>query len=129
MSKKLVVVFIVIVAAVGAGAYWYSRSGAVAPVVTEAAWTHSVGVGETVSHPDGMTLKLVRINDSRCKKDVVCIWAGELGVTAQASGGSFGSTTAEVVLGQTTRPSATVGAYVFTLNTIDEQRVTISVKK
>lgn len=39
----------------------------------------SLRVGETQRFDNGGSVTLEKINDSRCKPDVVCIWAGELG--------------------------------------------------
>ncbi|MBI5422284.1 hypothetical protein HZA44_04085 [Candidatus Peregrinibacteria bacterium] len=38
----------------------------------------SMRVNDSVVFPDGMTLKLKEINDSRCPAGVQCIWQGEL---------------------------------------------------
>jgi hypothetical protein len=38
--------------------------------------SYMLAQGETVSLAPAVTLKLERVNDSRCKKGAVCVWAG-----------------------------------------------------
>jgi hypothetical protein len=38
--------------------------------------SYSLAQGETVTLAPAVTLKLERVNDSRCKKGAVCVWAG-----------------------------------------------------
>src|SRR6187431_1498448 len=44
-------------------------------------------VGASVRYPDGLTAKLEKIDDSRCKPDVQCIWQGEIAATLRLEGG------------------------------------------
>ena len=37
---------------------------------------YQLGQGESVTLAPAVTLKLERVNDSRCKKGAVCVWAG-----------------------------------------------------
>lgn len=46
-------------------------------------------VGSGILYKDGLFVSLVEINDSRCPKDVECVWAGELRATFHVSGGSI----------------------------------------
>jgi hypothetical protein len=50
-----------------------------APRLTSARYT--LGGGESVALTPQMTLKLDRINDSRCKKAAVCVWEGHISYT------------------------------------------------
>ena len=50
-------------------------------------------VGETATLPEGMSVKLEKIDDSRCPANVQCIWQGELGATFILTGGGFASST------------------------------------
>jgi hypothetical protein len=141
MSKKSIVLIIVIVVAVGLGAYWYARPTHNTPTnrnvpqtnsntaAANVQWLHKLTIGATATYPDGFTIKLVHINDSRCKKGVVCIWAGELAAEVELSGGALGSETKPLILGQTTKPTVTEGPYTLTLESITETTATISVKK
>lgn len=45
-------------------------------------------IGETATMTDGANVTLVQINDSRCKPDVQCIWAGELAAEVRYSDSS-----------------------------------------
>lgn len=38
--------------------------------------SYQLAQGETVTLAPAVTLKLERVNDSRCKKGAVCVWAG-----------------------------------------------------
>ena len=38
--------------------------------------SYQLGQGESVTLAPAVTLKLERVNDSRCKKGAVCVWAG-----------------------------------------------------
>ncbi len=87
-----------------------------------------VTVGQSVEFQDGLRATLTQINDSRCAKDVVCIWAGELSPVFQFSGGDL-TASSEVILGTETRPTATVGPYTVTLVAVTETTATISVTK
>ena len=83
-------------------------------------------VTDSVTFPDGLNLKLMKIDDSRCPKDVQCIWAGEL------SGNFFMSRANEAAdfpLGTITAKVATIGAYTFTLKDATEISMTIYVTK
>ena len=43
--------------------------------------SYALRQGESVTLAPGTTLKLERINDSRCKKGAVCVWAGYISYT------------------------------------------------
>ena len=45
--------------------------------------------GETRTYEDGLRVTLDRVDDSRCKPDVQCIWAGELAPVLTLRGGSL----------------------------------------
>ncbi len=38
--------------------------------------SYVLAVGQSVALPSGVTLKLDRVNDSRCKTGAVCVWQG-----------------------------------------------------
>ncbi len=84
-------------------------------------------IDETASFADGLRVQLKTINDSRCKPDVVCIWAGELGATLQMQVGDGASV--ELILGMTTKPMASALGYDVTLVKATETTATISVTK
>jgi len=71
----------------------------------------------------------IKITDSRCPKDAQCIWAGELGATMKVS--INGGDPAEVILGETTRKTATIGNYTIEFVSVNPQakRVTIRINE
>jgi hypothetical protein len=77
----------------------------------------TLGINESVAYSDGLVVTLVRIDDSRCKPNVQCIWAGELAPTFSLAGGELGSPR-NVTLGTARTPTATVGAYALTLGAV-----------
>lgn len=83
---------------------------------------------KTISFTDGLQLELVKINDSRCKPGLVCVWAGELSTQLTASGGGLGQNPQEFNLGMTTTRTAGAGAYLFTLNGTTETTATVTVQ-
>ncbi len=48
--------------------------------------SYALRQGETVTLAPGTTLTLERINDSRCKKGAVCVWAGYISYTFALAG-------------------------------------------
>lgn len=82
-----------------------------------------LSVHESITMTDGLVVDVHTINDSRCPEGVVCIWAGELGVTLAAHTPS--GRTQEIILGTTTQPEVTSLGYTFTLVDITETSVTL----
>lgn len=90
----------------------------------------TMGVNEKIIFPDGLVLTLNQINDSRCKKGVVCIWAGEL--SAVFYGSQWKATTApsqEIRLGTVNNKSVSSGGYTFSLMSATESSATVNVSK
>lgn len=84
----------------------------------------SMKVGDKITFPDTLVVELETIEDSRCKSDVVCIWAGELNPVLRV-----GNARSVVRLGTTTKTSVTFGNYTFTLNSATETTANIRVMK
>ena len=84
--------------------------------------------GSAVIFKDGLTLTLEKINDSRCKKDVVCVWAGELSPQLKVSGRNLAQEQ-EINLGTVNKMENTVEPYTFTLKTATETSAELTVKK
>jgi hypothetical protein len=82
--------------------------------------------GKKVSVPQaGLTIQLLRVNDSRCPKGVACIWAGHAAVTLKVTAAGQPATT--IVIG-TAAPAgmnlpfeATAAAHRFTLIALEPQ--------
>jgi eight-cysteine-cluster-containing protein len=83
--------------------------------------------GETAKFSDGMSVRIKSIDDSRCKPNVQCIWAGELSAELSATGGLFGRATQTFRIGTTNTPSYSTGGYQFTLDSATASSVTIIV--
>jgi hypothetical protein len=77
--------------------------------------TAELRVGESAVFADGLSIELLRVEDSRCPKDVVCVWAGELAAVLSATGGGFGADQVQIRLGELTGAERSSGSYVFSL--------------
>jgi hypothetical protein len=84
-------------------------------------------IGGMATFFDGLRVRLMRIDDSRCPKDVQCVWAGELGPILEVVGA--GPTVQEVRLGTTTRTKTEIEGYAFELKATTETETTIVVTK
>lgn len=71
-------------------------------------------IGTTVVFVDGLQVKLMSVTDSRCPKDVQCIWQGELTATFQVDGGGDGAPQ-PLVLGTVREPKKSLAGYSFEL--------------
>ena len=91
--------------------------------------TFTLKKGETKTSGSGLAITLAAIEDSRCPKDVQCIWAGEFAALLSMRLLAREAQPVEVRLGQTTRPSAEALGYAFTLTAIDEGAVMIDIDK
>lgn len=90
-----------------------------------------LGIGESVRLPDDLSLTLLQIDDSRCKPDVQCIWAGELAPVLRMR--RFGAETApaeELRLGTSDLSRlASYGAYTLQLVAATERSVEVIVRR
>ncbi len=68
-------------------------------------------IDETVTYPDGLMVTVTAINDSRCKPDVQCIWAGELSPQLTLTGGGLGKSVILLSLGTTRTTEQSAGTY------------------
>ena len=85
-------------------------------------------VGETRTYDDGLAVTLARIDDSRCKPGVQCIWAGELApVLTLRGGGLEGIRTVSLGTARTSR--AQVDEYAVALNSATEATATITITR
>lgn len=87
--------------------------------------SYNFSIDETKIYPDGLSLTLLTINDSRCKPDVQCIWAGELAPTFSATGGNFGQAVTMITLGSVLNQATTSHQYTFTLGDVTTKRATL----
>ncbi|MCX6757693.1 MAG: hypothetical protein NTZ44_02310 [Candidatus Nomurabacteria bacterium] len=88
---------------------------------------YSLKIGEHITLPDGLTVTLKKVNDSRCPKDVTCVWAGELSPVLSATGGYFYDKTQEVIIGTVRNQSNTVGGYTFAIRSATDKSANIVV--
>jgi hypothetical protein len=83
---------------------------------------------ETRTYADGLTVTLDRIDDSRCKPGVQCIWAGELAPMLTLRGGGV-SGTRTVSLGTSRTPRAQVGDYALQLDSATAATATFTITR
>jgi len=78
----------------------------------------------------GLSVKVISFADSRCPKNVLCVWAGEQGINLLVSAPNFEDT--NVYLGETTKVSQTIDfkgdALGFTLVSINVDNNTAEIK-
>jgi hypothetical protein len=85
-------------------------------------------LNDKIAFSDGLTVILTFVDDSRCKPNVQCIWAGELAAVLEVSGGKI-SNPGEVHLGTMNNKSVSVEGYTFSLKNATTTSVTIEVVK
>ena len=86
----------------------------------------TLSVGKRTTFSDGLQITLTRINDSRCPKGTVCVWAGEIITQFSITGGKV-SASKELRLGTVNNKSVGMDGYTFTLNDADRRTATITV--
>ena len=84
--------------------------------------------GETRTYEDGLAVTLDRVDDSRCKPDVQCVWAGELAPVLTLRGGTLAGAQT-VSLGTTRTPRAQVGDYSLALDSATERSARVIVSR
>ena len=85
-------------------------------------------VGETRTYDDGLAVTLDRIDDSRCKPNVQCVWAGELAPVLTLRGPGL-SGTRTVSLGTSRTPGAQVDGYALRLDAATPTTATITLTR
>src|SRR5687768_1892083 len=88
----------------------------------------TVVVGMSVRYPDGLTVRLEKIDDSRCPQDVQCVWQGELAATLHLEGGDVGAST-QLVLGTVRAPESSLAGYAFALQNAEATSIGLAVTK
>jgi len=83
-----------------------------------------ISVNDEVTFPDGLSLILKEINDSRCPLDVQCIWQGELSVLLSVS---IKNSLSDVRLGTVNNKEVSLKGYEFFLQSATETSATIIV--
>lgn len=89
----------------------------------------SLATGESLTYDDGLNVLLETINDSRCRQDVQCIWAGELAPELRLRGGSIGSTEQALILGTERAREKAVAGYRLVLSDATETSITLSITR
>ena len=126
MKIKLLFIALGAIILVGVGAWEFKANKT--SLISEFDKPIVMNVAENISFSDGLNISVKEINDSRCKPNVQCIWAGELAATLIVSGGAF-QPTAEIRLGTINNQEVSMNGYTFTLVSATETSVTINVKK
>ncbi len=88
----------------------------------------TLSLNSQVVFSDGLTVTLKEINDSRCPKDVQCVWAGELSGVLVLSGDNT-SATQEIRLSTVVNKTVNVGQYTFTIKDATVASLDFSVSK
>lgn len=81
-------------------------------------------VGDTATFTDGLTVKLEKINDSRCPEDVQCVWAGELAAEFVIGGNVE---TATVLLSESRGNRTSTAGHTFELGNVTETTADLTV--
>ncbi len=81
-----------------------------------------------VTFSDGLAVVLTNMDDSRCPKNVECIWAGELSATLEISGGTI-KYPGEVHVSTVTNQTTDVENYKVSLSSATTKTATIIVTK
>jgi hypothetical protein len=115
MKKKIEIILLVLAIA-GAAFAWFSIQKNKLPEPSEVAYGAKIEIsrGMPVQYPDGLSIELIQVTDSRCPKEVQCIWAGEVNAYLRLSGSTF-TQTKEISLGSITRIAISDGGYQFLL--------------
>ncbi len=90
---------------------------------------YTLKVDQPIMFTDGFAITIQKIDDSRCKPGVQCIWAGELAPTLNVWGGALGESVQEVHLGTLRNKSASLYGYKISLNDATTTTATITVTK
>ncbi len=101
------------------------------PEVPPAAFgsTQTLAVGQAVRFDDGLSLELDRIEDSRCKQGLQCVWAGELAPILELRGGLGGDKATELRLATGSAPKKQLGRYGFVLRQATPETATVTVTR
>ena len=91
----------------------------------------TLNIGARMVLDDGLRVTLTKIDDSRCKSGVQCIWAGELSPTLEVvvPADSFTNTTKTIILGTVRTPSVDVENYHIVLAGADTDNATFTITK
>ena len=85
-------------------------------------------VGASTQVDERLTLALLAIDDSRCPKDVQCVWAGELAARVRVTVSGPDGGTLELRLGQVTTSEGVAYGYGISLAAITETSATFVVR-
>jgi hypothetical protein len=101
------------------------------PEVPPAAYgsTQTLALGQTVRYDDGLSVELDRVEDSRCKQGLQCVWAGELAPILELRGGFVGDKTTELRLATGSAPKKQLGRYTFVLRQATPEAATVTLTR
>ena len=88
----------------------------------------SLKLNDEVAFPDGLTVILKEINDSRCPEGMQCFWMGEISGLFAFSGGAL-TAPKEIRLGTVNKRSVSWKSYNFSLKDATENSITIEITK
>ena len=91
--------------------------------------TQTLAVGQTARFDDGLSLELDRVEDSRCRQGLQCVWAGELAPILELRGGFIGDKAVELRLATGSAPKKQLGRYGFVLRQATPEAATVTVTR
>ena len=91
--------------------------------------TQTLSVGQTVRFDDGLSVELERVEDSRCRQGMQCVWAGELAPILQLRGGFAGDKPVKLRLATGSAPAKQQGPYHFTLRQATPEAASVTVNR
>ncbi|MBI3888907.1 hypothetical protein HY311_03930 [Candidatus Nomurabacteria bacterium] len=135
MVKKIILILLGLEVLAGLGFLVVNKNNQTARPVTENPIKNTtefskeitLSPSDKITFSDGLSVVLKEINDSRCPKNVQCIWAGELAGTFDISGGKL-TTLKEITLGTINNKSVTLDGYTFSLQNATVNKITILVQ-
>jgi len=89
----------------------------------------NLNISNRVVMSDGLSITLSKIDDSRCKAGVQCMWAGELAPSFILENGTLVGTTKTVTLGTVQKPSIVTDGYTIKLTGATPTSATFLVQK
>ncbi|HSW11211.1 MAG TPA: hypothetical protein VLI06_00120 [Solimonas sp.] len=91
--------------------------------------TQTLAVGDALRYDDGLGLRLQKIEDSRCRQGMICVWAGELAPVFELRGGLAGEPPVELRMGTGTARAKQQGRYRFVLLQVTPEAATFTLTR
>jgi hypothetical protein len=89
----------------------------------------TLAIGKPAAFAGGLTVTLRSIEDSRCPKDVQCVWAGELAAVLAVEAAGTDGGALELRLGPITSPQGVAYGYAIRLVSVTETEARVAVTR